>query len=193
MDITFDHGNNSWKFHDDTMMGTWWKRCDRRTDRQTDRRTDRQTENTICRAAWSQLKSVDYTSVRSSDIHLRAISQEISQSPITKISLESAHLNCIQISQRSMRIMIEIVIGYEIKPFRCFKWLAYFSLVNWYHIHLFCFQSFNCSTLSRQRISILTSVFHMTVWLYFWIATHSQWCRYNSPLFAVWAVYIILW
>ena len=52
MDITFDHGNNSWKFHDDTMMGTWWKRCDRRTDR----RTDRQTENTICRAAWSQLK-----------------------------------------------------------------------------------------------------------------------------------------
>ena len=25
------------------------------TDRQTDRRTDRQTENTICRAAWSQL------------------------------------------------------------------------------------------------------------------------------------------
>ena len=44
MDITFDHGNNSWKFHDDTMMGTWWKRCDRRTDRQTDRRTDRQTD-----------------------------------------------------------------------------------------------------------------------------------------------------
>ena len=32
MDITFDHGNNSWKFHDDTMMGTWWKRCDRQTD-----------------------------------------------------------------------------------------------------------------------------------------------------------------
>ena len=33
---------------------------DRRTDGQTDRRTDRQTdgrtENTICRAAWSQLK-----------------------------------------------------------------------------------------------------------------------------------------
>ena len=60
MDITFDHGNNSWKFHDDTMMGTWWKRCDRQTDRRTDGRTDgrtdRQTENTICRAAWSQLK-----------------------------------------------------------------------------------------------------------------------------------------
>ena len=26
MDITFDHGYNSWKFHDDTMMGTWWTR-----------------------------------------------------------------------------------------------------------------------------------------------------------------------
>ena len=56
MDITLDHGNNSWKFHDDTMMGTWWKRC----DRQTDRRTDRQTENTICRAAWSQLKTIGH-------------------------------------------------------------------------------------------------------------------------------------
>ena len=53
MDITFDHGNNSWKFHDDTMMGTWWNRC----DRQTDGRTDGRTENTICRAAWSQLKT----------------------------------------------------------------------------------------------------------------------------------------
>ena len=56
MDITFDHGNNSWKFHDDTMMGTWWKRCDRQTDGQTDRQTDGRTENTICRAARSQLK-----------------------------------------------------------------------------------------------------------------------------------------
>ena len=41
MDITFDHGNNSWKFHDDTMMETWWKRCDRQTDGRTDRQTDR--------------------------------------------------------------------------------------------------------------------------------------------------------
>ena len=44
MDITFDHGNNSWKFHDDTMMGTWWKRCDRQTDGRTDRQTDRRTD-----------------------------------------------------------------------------------------------------------------------------------------------------
>ena len=40
MDITSDHGNNSWKFHDDTMMGTWWKTCDRRTEGQTDGRTE---------------------------------------------------------------------------------------------------------------------------------------------------------
>ena len=33
MDITFVICDNSWKFHEDTMMGTWWKRCDRRTNR----------------------------------------------------------------------------------------------------------------------------------------------------------------
>ena len=42
------------------MMGTWWKRCDRRTDGRTDGRTDRRTENTICRAAWSQLKTIGH-------------------------------------------------------------------------------------------------------------------------------------
>ena len=42
------------------MMGTWWKRWDGRTDGRTDRRTDRQTENTICRAAWSQLKTIGH-------------------------------------------------------------------------------------------------------------------------------------
>ena len=57
MDITFVIGNNSWKFHDDTMMGTWWKRCDGRTDRRTDRRTDGQTDWTSHIAAWSQLKT----------------------------------------------------------------------------------------------------------------------------------------
>ena len=45
------------------MMIRWWEHSqkgvtDRRTDGQTDRRTDRQTENTICRAAWSQLKII---------------------------------------------------------------------------------------------------------------------------------------
>ena len=43
------------------MMIRWWEHSqkgvtDRRTDGQTDRRTDGRTENTICRAAWSQLK-----------------------------------------------------------------------------------------------------------------------------------------
>ena len=52
MAVTFVIGNNSWKFHDDTMMGTWWKRSDGRTDRRTDGRTDW----TSHIAAWSQLK-----------------------------------------------------------------------------------------------------------------------------------------
>ena len=39
------------------MMMRWWEHGEKGvTDRQTDRRTDRRTENTICRAAWSQLK-----------------------------------------------------------------------------------------------------------------------------------------
>ena len=53
MDITSVIGNHFWKFHDDTMRGTLWKRCHRQTDRQA----DRQTEITIPRAAWSQLKT----------------------------------------------------------------------------------------------------------------------------------------
>ena len=36
MDITFVNGNNSWKIHDDTMTGTLWKRCHRRTDGRTE-------------------------------------------------------------------------------------------------------------------------------------------------------------
>ena len=40
------------------MMIRWWEHSQKGvTDRQTDRRTDRQTENTIHRAAWSQLKT----------------------------------------------------------------------------------------------------------------------------------------
>ena len=61
MDITLVLGDNSWKFHDDTMMGTQSKRCDGQTHRQTDRtdrQTDGQTENTIHRTAWSQLKNL---------------------------------------------------------------------------------------------------------------------------------------
>ena len=57
MDLTFVIGDNSRKFHDDTMMGTQWKRCDRRADGQI----DGQTENTICTVAWSQLKTPFYS------------------------------------------------------------------------------------------------------------------------------------
>ena len=39
MDIIFVNGNYSWKFHDDKIRGTLWKRCDRQTDRQTDGQT----------------------------------------------------------------------------------------------------------------------------------------------------------
>ena len=42
---------------ENVMMIRWWEHSQKGvTDRRTDRRTDGQTENTICRAAWSQLK-----------------------------------------------------------------------------------------------------------------------------------------
>ena len=60
MDITFVNGNNSWKFHDDMMTQTLWKRCNRRTDRkiaiQMDGWMDVQTDRSVLRVAWSQLK-----------------------------------------------------------------------------------------------------------------------------------------
>ena len=52
MDVTSVIGNNSWKFHDDSMKRAWSKMC----NRQTGRRTDRQMDWTSQRAAWSQLK-----------------------------------------------------------------------------------------------------------------------------------------
>ena len=43
------------------MMIRWWEHSQKGvTDRQTDGRTDGQTENTICRAAWSQLKTTGH-------------------------------------------------------------------------------------------------------------------------------------
>ena len=43
------------------MMIRWWEHSQKGvTDRRTDGRTDRQTENTICRAAWSQLKIIGH-------------------------------------------------------------------------------------------------------------------------------------
>ena len=41
------------------MMIRWWEHSQKGvTDRRTDGQTDGQTENTICRAAWSQLKNI---------------------------------------------------------------------------------------------------------------------------------------
>ena len=53
MDITFVNGNNVWKFHDNMMIGTLWKRV---TDGRTDRRMDRRMDSSAFSAAWSQLK-----------------------------------------------------------------------------------------------------------------------------------------
>ena len=58
MNITSVHGNNSWKYHDDTMMGTWWKRCDGRTDRQTDGRTDGLNQSYSCLVTAKNLSNV---------------------------------------------------------------------------------------------------------------------------------------
>ena len=44
MEITSVIDNHSWKSRDDTMMGTWRKRCDSRAERRADGRTDRQTD-----------------------------------------------------------------------------------------------------------------------------------------------------
>ena len=45
---------------DNFMMIRWWEHSKKRCDRRTDRRTDGRTENTICRAAWSQLKTIGH-------------------------------------------------------------------------------------------------------------------------------------
>ena len=43
------------------MMIRWWQHSQKGvTDRRTDGQTDGQTENTICRAAWSQLKTIGH-------------------------------------------------------------------------------------------------------------------------------------
>ena len=44
---------------DNFMMIRWWEHSQKGvTDRRTDGQTDGQTENTICRAAWSQLQTI---------------------------------------------------------------------------------------------------------------------------------------
>ena len=68
------------------MMIRWWEhsqkgvtdgQTDGQTDRQTDGQTDRRTENTIHRAAWSQLKTIGhlYYATSSSMHHFVAIGE----------------------------------------------------------------------------------------------------------------------
>ena len=81
MDIAFINGDKSWKFHDDTMTGTLWKRSektDRHTDGQTDRQTDRQMDRSVLKAAWSQLK-IEGTSAK---YHLIVTSRSLNLSYI---------------------------------------------------------------------------------------------------------------
>ena len=56
----------------ENFMIRWWEHS-QKCDRQTDGRTDGQTENTICRAAWSQLKkSIILTKFDDNDGHVAA-------------------------------------------------------------------------------------------------------------------------
>ena len=56
------------------MMIRWWEHSQKGvTDGRTDGRTDRQTENTICRAAWSQLKIKFQNKISLEYVHWRLI------------------------------------------------------------------------------------------------------------------------
>ena len=60
------------------MMIRWWEHSQKGvTDRRTDRQTDRRTENTICRAAWSQLKTIGHIFYTMSSFvnHFKSISE----------------------------------------------------------------------------------------------------------------------
>ena len=109
MDITFDHGNNSWKFHDDTMMGTWWKRCDRRTDRRTDW--------TIHRAAWSQLKTIGHLYYATSSFmhHFVAIAE-------FKLELQSGNA---QFGSKSTIFFSRVTLKFDVWPWKTIGHLFY--------------------------------------------------------------------
>ena len=54
------------------MMIRWWEHSQKGvTDRRTDGQTDGQTENTICRAAWSQLKMWSFWHFSRYRLHLK--------------------------------------------------------------------------------------------------------------------------
>ena len=83
--LTFDLWPFAWTLRrslvitpENFMMIWWWEHSQKGvTDRRTDGRTDRQTENTICRAAWSQLKTIGHIFYATSSIvhHFVAIGE----------------------------------------------------------------------------------------------------------------------
>ena len=52
----FVNGNDSWKFHDDTMTGTLWKRCDKQTDGWTEK-TDGKDHSYSCLVAAKNIQT----------------------------------------------------------------------------------------------------------------------------------------
>ena len=72
------------------MMIRWWEHGEKGvTDRRTDRRTDGRTENTICRAAWSQL-----TTMTPSKLHIPGpflVDTPCKQTVIWKVSTSWRH------------------------------------------------------------------------------------------------------
>ena len=72
------------------MMIRWWEHSQKGvTDRETDGQTDEQTENTICRAAWSQLKTIGHLFNATSSFvhHFIAIGE-------SKLELQSGNTQC---------------------------------------------------------------------------------------------------
>ena len=72
------------------MMIRWWEHGEKGvTDRQTDGQTDGRTENTICRAAWSQLKITASSNVS------RTLHKILTTKNLNLIGLHSLNFNCV--------------------------------------------------------------------------------------------------
>ena len=97
------------------VMIRWWEHSqkgvtDRRTDRRTDRQTDRQTENTICRAAWSQLKTIEHLfyATSSSMHHFVAIGE-------LKLELQSGNA---QFGSKSIIFLSRVTLKFNVWPWK---------------------------------------------------------------------------
>ena len=91
------------------MMIRWWEHSQKGgTDGRTDGQTDRRTENTICRAAWSQLKTIGhlYYATSSSMHHFVAISE-------FKLELQSGNA---QFGSKSTIFFSRVTLKYDVWP-----------------------------------------------------------------------------